>query len=92
MCCIKVYNESGILPNFLGLFHNGREIDKDETIESASILSGDTIVCREIDRIDMSDDDPAVEQERGFGGTALTGRISQYHFDYALLLWHRARD
>lgn len=73
-----MYNESGILPNFLGLYHNGRELDKNETVESASILAGDVIVCEEIDRIDMSiDDDPEVEQERGFGGTALTGRISE---------------
>jgi hypothetical protein len=73
---MQVYNESGILPNFLSLYHNERELDKDETVESASILAGDTIVVKEIDRIDLSDDDE-VEQERGFGGTALTGRISQ---------------
>ena len=73
-----MYNESGILPTFLALFHNDRELDKNETVESASILAGDTVVCKEIDQIDMSiDDDQEVEQERGFGGTALTGRISE---------------
>lgn len=77
-----MYNESGILPTHLGLYHNGREVDKDETIESASVLAGDTIVCKEINEIDMREESMEVEEERGFGGTLLTGRRSeQYSFD-----------
>lgn len=71
-----MYNESNILPNFLNLFHDGRQLDTQETVESAMILAGDTITCREIDQIDITEDEE-VGLERGFSGSALTGRICE---------------
>lgn len=66
-------NESGLTPAVQTLYHKDRELGNEETIESAQILSGDTIVCKEIEVQDLSQDEVMME-ERGFGGTALRGR------------------
>lgn len=66
-------DESGLTPAYQVLSHNDRELDNDETIESAGVLAGDTIVCKEVVVEDLTHDDDVME-ERGFGGTALRGR------------------
>lgn len=65
-------NDSGLTPVYQILSHNGRELANEETVESAHILSGDMIVCREVVVEDLTQND--VTEERGFGGTALRGR------------------
>ena len=73
-----MYTESDILPSFLEVSHNGQQLDNQDTIESASILAGDIVVCQEIGQdLTNEDGDEEVGQERGFGGTALTGRRSE---------------
>lgn len=69
-------HQTQIAPIHLKLFHNDRELENEETVESAGILSGDRITCRESEVIAL-DDEVVIEEERGFGGTALHGRLSE---------------
>lgn len=69
-------HQTGITPIHLKLFHRDRELQNEETVESAGILSGDQIRCTEAEVMVLDDDELVVEEERGFGGTALHGRLS----------------
>ena len=67
-------HQTGVTPINLTLYHNGRELQNEETVASIPILAGDQIRAKEMEVVDIEDDTPVVE--RGFGGTALHGRIS----------------
>jgi hypothetical protein len=67
-------HQTGITPINLTLYHNDRELQNEETVASIPILAGDQIRAKEMDVVTVDDDEPVVV-ERGFGGTALHGRI-----------------
>ena len=66
-------HQTNITPINLILYHNGRELSNEETVGSIGILSGDQVVGKEMEVIEVPDEPVAVE--RGFGGTALYGRL-----------------
>jgi len=66
-------HQTNITPINLTLFHNSRELSNEETIGSIGILSGDQVLGKEMEVIELTDEPVAVE--RGFGGTALHGRL-----------------
>jgi hypothetical protein len=45
-------------------------------METIGVLAGDQIVGKEVELIEIEDNEPVVE--RGFGGTALHGRLGKY--------------
>jgi hypothetical protein len=69
-------HQTGITPINLILYHNGRELLNEETVGSIGILSGDQVVGKEVEVIEV--DDEPVAAERGFGGTALHGRSGMF--------------
>lgn len=68
--------QTGITPTSLAIYHNSRELGNEETVDSARILSGDKVLCKELEEVIEVKDEPA-EEERGFGGTALHGRMGE---------------
>ena len=66
-------HQTNITPINLTLFHDGRGLSNEETIGSLEILSGDQVLGKEMEVIEVTDEPVAVE--RGFGGTALHGRL-----------------
>jgi hypothetical protein len=66
-------HQTNITPINLTLFHNGSELSNEETVGSIGILSGDQVSGKEMEVIEIKDEPVVVE--RGFGGTALHGRM-----------------
>lgn len=64
--------QTQITPINITLYHHGRELNNEETVASIGILSGDQVVGKEMEVIEIKDE--PVIAERGFGGTALHGR------------------
>jgi len=72
----QIMHQTGITPINLVLYHNGRELLNEETVASIGILTGDQIVGKEMEVIEVIDE--PVVAERGFGGTALHGRLGVF--------------
>jgi len=72
-------HQTGITPINLTLYHNGRELQNEETVAGIPILAGDQIRAKEMEVVEIEDETPVVE--RGFGGTALHGRIGTSYLD-----------
>jgi hypothetical protein len=69
-------HQTNITPINLNLCHNGRELGNEETVGSIGILARDQVVGKEMEVIEVTDEPVAVE--RGFGGTALHGRLGMF--------------
>lgn len=72
-------HQTNITPINLILYHSDRELNNEETVGSIGILSGDQLIGREMEVIEVKDD--PVVAERGFGGTALHGRSGMFFLE-----------